>query len=187
MSDVAVQESAPAAVPATKPAAPAYDLKSTINRAEKGDVGCLPEIRAFLAGGELARLYREANGSSAEWLLKSLIEKAAGKNLLIREAIRQKLDSVRAELEGPNPTAIERSLAERASICWFSLHRYTNAYVNAEGSNISQADFQHRKIDKAHARSLSALRTLAQARKLALPALQLNINKNQVNVAESRP
>jgi hypothetical protein len=34
-----------------------------------------------------------------------------------------------------------------------------------------------------HARFLSAVRTLAQVRKLAVPALQVNIAKNQVNVA----
>jgi hypothetical protein len=52
---------------------------------------------------------------------------------------------------------------------------------------LAQADLQHRKIDKAHARFLTALRTLAQVRKLALPTLQLNIARNQVNVAETRP
>ena len=91
------------------------------------------------------------------------------------------------ELEGPNPTSIERLLAERASLCWFIVHWYENAYANADGWNISQADFQHRKIDKAHARFLSAVRSLAQVRKLALPTLQLNIAKNQVNVTETRP
>jgi len=50
----------------------------------------------------------------------------------------------------------------------------------------SQADLQHRKIDKAHARFLSSLRTLAQVRKLALPTLQVNIARNQVNVAETK-
>ena len=92
----------------------------------------------------------------------------------------------RSELEGPNPTPIERLLAERASLCWFIVNRYENAYANADGWNISQADLQHRKIDKAHARFLSAVRTLAQVRKLALPTLQVNIAKNQVNVAETR-
>ena len=117
---------------------------------------------------------------------RSLIEKACGKNILIQEAIVQKLDNLKAELEGPNPTPIERLLAERASLCWFIVNRYENAYVNAEGWSIAQADLQQRKIDKAHARFLSALRTLAQVRKLALPTLQVNIAKNQVNVAGSQ-
>jgi hypothetical protein len=44
-------------------------------------------------------------------------------------------------------------------------------------------NYHQRKIDRAHARLLSAVRTLAQVRKLAVPALQLNIAKKQVNVA----
>ena len=114
-----------------------------------------------ISPGEL--LVPRPNGSA-----KASSRKRPGKNVLVREAIDQKLDGLRAELEGPNPTPIERLLAERASLCWFIVHWYENAYVNASGWNISQADLQHRKIDKAHARFLSALRTLAQVRKLAV-------------------
>jgi hypothetical protein len=89
-------------------------------------------------------------------------------------------------LEGPNPTPIERLLAERASLCWFILHRHEDSYVNSSGWSIHQADLQHRKIDKAHARFLSALLTLSRGRKLAVPAIQLNVARNQVNVAGSQ-
>ncbi len=152
-------------------------------RAGKGDESCLPEVRALFADGEYGASIREANGSWAARLRHCLSEKAAGKNILIREAIEQKLQLVQAELEGPNPTPIERLLAERASLCWFIVHRYELAYANSKDWSIAQADFQHRKIDKAHARFLSALLTLARIRKLALPTLQVNIGKQQVNVA----
>jgi hypothetical protein len=95
--------------------------------------------------------YRKRFGPSAEWLRQSIIRKSAGKNVLSQEAIDQELDRIRSELEGPNPTPIERLLAEWASLCWFIVHWYENAYANASGWNISQADLQHRKIDKAHA------------------------------------
>jgi hypothetical protein len=52
--------------------------------------------------------------------------------------------------------------------------------------SIAQANFHLGRIDKAHARFLSAVKTLAQVRKLALPTLQVNIARNQVNVAETR-
>jgi hypothetical protein len=38
-------------------------------------------------------------------------------------------------------------------------------------------------MDRAHRRYLSAIKTLATVRKLALPVLQVNIAKKQVNVA----
>jgi hypothetical protein len=120
-------------------------------------------------------------------LRQSIIRRAANGHLLAQEAIGRKLDAVRAELEGPNPTPMERLLAERASLCWFIVHWYEDSFVEGiDGMSIRQAGFHQGRIDKAHARFLSAVRTLAQIRKLALPTLQLNIAKNQVNVAEVR-
>ena len=37
----------------------------------------------------------------------------------------------------PNPTPIERLLAERASLCWFIVNRYENAYANAKRMDAS--------------------------------------------------
>jgi hypothetical protein len=158
--------------------------EALLKRAADGDESCLPEIHAVLDGnGGLD--YEKAAGSAAEWFRQSLIRKAAGKNVLIQEAITRTLEKLQAELAGPNPTPNERLLAERAALCWFIVNHYEEAYVNSSGWNIDQADLQHRKIDKAHARFLSALLTLARIRKLALPTLQLNIARNQVNVAET--
>ena len=187
MSEVATGSAEVAVVSKSKPPAPGQETDDVFSRAKKGDESCLPQVRALLDDGEYGRSLRESAGSSAEWLRQNLIEKAAGKNVLVREAIEQKLDGLRAELEGPNPTPIERLLAERASLCWFIVNRYENAYVNSKEWTIPQADFQHRKIDKAHARFISSLLTLARVRKLALPTLQVNIARNQVNVAETRP
>jgi len=164
MSGVALGNAEAVAVSKPKPPAPGQETKELFNRATKGDESCLPQVRALLDDGEYGRSLRERAGSSAEWLRRSLIQKAAGKNVLIREAINQKLDGIQAELAGPNPTPIERLLAERASLCWFILHRYEDGYVNSSGWSIHQADLQQRKIDKAHARFLSAVRTLAQVR-----------------------
>jgi hypothetical protein len=185
LSEVATQTAKPPAVSKRKPPAPGPETDDLVKRAANGDKSCLPTVQALLADGDRGESYRDAFGSSASWFRHSVIKKAAGADVLIQEAIDQKLDEVQSELEGPNPTPIERLLAERASLCWFIVHWYENAYANADGWNLSQANFQHRKIDKAHARFLSALRTLAQVRKLALPTLQVNIARNQVNVAES--
>lgn len=57
------------------------------------------------------------------------------------------------------------------------------AFRNRSRRPACQAELHQRKIDAAHRRFLSAVRTLAQIRKLALPNLQVNIGQNQVNVA----
>jgi hypothetical protein len=183
MSEVATQVPAPAAVSKPKPPAPGPETRELVKRASKGDESCLPAVRALLADGDRGESYRDWYGSSAEWLRRTIVDKAAGENVIAQEAIHRKLDNVRSELEGPNPTPIERLLAERASLCWFLINWYENSFQSVESMSIAQAHFHLRKIDKAHGRFLSAVRTLAQVRKLALPALQLNIARTQVNLA----
>src|SRR5262249_13418155 len=134
--------------------------------------------------GELTTHYC---GSSAEWLRQAIAGKASGGNLLAKEAILKRIDEVRAELEGPNPTPIERLVAERASLCWQIANWYERNFIKTGGMSIGQADYQQRRIDKAHRRFLSAVETLARVRKLAVPSLMVNVARNQqVNVGENR-
>jgi hypothetical protein len=80
---------------------------------------------------------------------------------------------------------IERLLAERAALCWFCVNQYEASYSQQRSTlAIAQAESQQRRIDRAHHRFLTAVRTLAQVHKLALPALQVNFGTNQVNVAQ---
>jgi hypothetical protein len=187
MSEVATQAPNPATDSERKPPASGPETKEMLKRAAEGDQSCLPAVQALLADGDRGESYWEAFGSPTVWLRQNITKKAAGDNVLSKEANDQELDAISSELEGPNPTPIERLLAERASLCWFIVHWYENTYTNASGWSLNQALYQQRKIDKAHSRFLSEVRTLAQVRKLALPALQVNIGKNQVNVAETRP
>jgi hypothetical protein len=175
------------AVAVAKPPALGRDIGELLERASKGDQSCLPEVRELLADPESGPGWLETYGSSAEWLRQSIVRSAANGHVLAREAILQKLDAIQAELAGPNPTSMERLLAERASLCWFIVHWYEDSFVEGiDDMSLRQAVFHQGRIDKAHARLLSAIRTLAQVRKLALPTLQLNIARNQVNVAEVR-
>jgi hypothetical protein len=176
------------AVAVAKPKAPVRgrETQELLKRASEGDESCREAIRALLADGERGRSYVEPYGSSAEWLMRTIVEKAAGKHIAAQEAIVQKIESVQSELAGPNPTPLERLLAERAAICWMLVNWYENSALSVDNLSIRQAAYHLSKIDKAHARFLSAVRTLAQVRKLALPTLQLNIARNQVNVAEVR-
>ena len=113
MSDFANGSSGAVAVSKPKPPAPGQETTELLKRATRGEKGCLPEVRAILGDGEYGRAFRELNGCSAEWLRRSLIEKSAGKNIFIQEAVVHLLDNLKAELEGPNRTPIERLLAER--------------------------------------------------------------------------
>jgi hypothetical protein len=127
MSQVATSGPETRTVPGPKPSAPMKEIDALLKRAGEGDRGCLSDVQALLADPDDGPDYRKGFGPSAEWLRQSIIRKSAGKNLLSQEAIDQELDRIRSELEGPNPTPIERLLAERASLCWFIVRWYENA------------------------------------------------------------
>lgn len=165
------------------------ELSELLSRAESGDEGCLPRLRAVFQAeadgrrrGRLLDLY----GNPPSWLRATLLKNVGGGHPAIPEAGEVRMGQLQRELEGPNPTPLERLLAERSVFCWFLVNVYEHSYAQSSEMTIRQAEYKQRQIDRAHARFLSALRTLAQVRKLALPALQVNIGANQVNVAEAR-
>ena len=47
----------------------------------------------------------------------------------------------------------------------------------------TEAQFYQRRLSLAQSRYLSAIRTLAQVRRLQVPAVQVNIAREQLNVA----
>jgi hypothetical protein len=120
-------------------------------------------------------------GRQAEY---ALIRMAAGDNVACEQALIRKLKLLRDELAGPNPTALERLLVDRVAACWLQVQHADTLYAQQMDS-LSQewGDYYQRRMDRAHKRYLSAIKTLALVRKLALPVLQVNIAKKQVNVA----
>jgi hypothetical protein len=157
------------------------EIQKIIKRAQLGDATALPMLRKLfkedkefvdLLGGDLAR--------QVEF---SLINAVCGENLPIKEALMRKLNLLRGELAGPMPTPLERLLVERIALCWLSLHDAELRFAQMPDLNIRQAEYWQNRIDRAHRRYLSAIKTLATVRKLALPALQVNIARKQVNIA----
>lgn len=161
-------------------------VDTLIDRVNGGDKQALKRLRAFLVAEAEGRadcgVLRDY-GTPPMWLREQWMEKHSGGNVAAAEAMNAKLDQVQRELEGPNPTFLERLLAERAAFCWFDVYRREFVYENSSPTTIQQAEHHLRKIDMAHKRFLAACKTLATVRKMAIPALQVNIARNQVNVA----
>lgn len=97
----------------------------------------------------------------------------------------RKVDTLRCEISGPNPSVLERLLAVRIAITWLSLTVTEGTYQQALEQGLSQADdaFHQQRIERAQRRYLTAIKALAQVRKLGVPAVQVNIGEKQVNVA----
>jgi hypothetical protein len=125
----------------------------------------------------------EACGNLAKHAENALIHKFAAKDLAVREGLRKKLEVMRDELASPASVPLERLLAERIVACWLHVYHLETVYANKDSMSLDLAMHYQKCIDRAHRRYLSAIKTLATVRKLALPVLQVNIAKKQVNVA----
>jgi hypothetical protein len=81
------------------------------------------------------------------------------------------------ELAGPNPTPIEASLAMAAALAHASLRHAEFKADNRGDMTFKQAEYDMRRVARLHARFLKTLVTLAQVRKLAIPAVQVNVGE----------
>jgi hypothetical protein len=101
-------------------------------------------------------------------------------NLHQREATRRKVAKLRADLEGPTPTAIEKLLVARVAILWLYLTYLDRNYFilsDNPAADVSPSldEFYQRRRSRANRWFLSSCRTLAVVRGLALPAVQARL------------
>jgi hypothetical protein len=121
------------------------------------------------------------------WAIVQLIDWAAGKegDKKTKTKLHDELDAVAADLAGPSPSAVETLLADAAATSWFAyrLHeaQYASSVTGEGGITLAQSEHAQRRMDRAHRRLLSTLKTLATVRRLALPAVQINDARQQVN------
>src|SRR5262249_47568559 len=108
-----------------------------------------------------------------------------------KESLKQELCEFAAELAGPSPSPVKRALAETAATAWFAyrLHeaQYAGAVTSEGGMSLAQSEHAQRRLDRAHRRLLSTLKALAAVRRLAVPALQINVaHRQQIAQLNSR-
>jgi hypothetical protein len=156
-------------------------LQARRRRGGARDEDALPEIRKLL--GESPEL---------AWCLvdfarvaeQSLVEKGLREDQpSVKVALRHQLQAMRAELAGENPSPLQRLLAERLVATWLEVQIFQTLYFQGEDRlSVAQGEYHQRRLDRADRRHLSAIRTLAQVRKLG-PAVQINIAEKQINTA----
>lgn len=123
-------------------------------------------------------------GSASDDLLDAILRRYYADHPIRAESMRAQVEQVRADLAGPGPTAMERLLAERAAICWLACNAYERAAEQGQAPTPREAVARQRKIDGAHRRFLSAVRTLATVRKLKLPDVRITIDQRAVHLGE---
>jgi len=163
------------------------DCEEILDLAEKGDKSVLPRVREVLDEfpdlvSDVGDLTRIAKGGMLDMLSNG--------NVMVREAEDRHLASMVEEIAGPCPAVIERLLAEQIAVCWLHVRHIEIKYAHLKSYTLSEAEYYQRCLDRSQKRYLSAIKTLAQIRKLGLPALQVNIAADggkQVNVAGREP
>jgi hypothetical protein len=120
------------------------------------------------------------------WAVGKLIDWAAGKDASAqtKASLKEELCDLAAKLSGPSPSPTESVLAETAATCWFAFRMHEAQYagnITADGMSLAQSEHAQRRMDRAHRRFLNTVKTLAAVRRLAIPALQINLARQQVN------
>ena len=172
------------ATPAKKPP---EGFGEILKRAESGDKSVLPQVREMLRS--FPDMAREV-GNLTTLACKELRRRFVGDSLVIGQALRHQEEAVLEQVAGPNPTALEKLLADQIVLCWQHVRYLEIKYAQTKSYSFREGEYHERCIDKAQKRYLQAIKTMAQIRKLGVPALQVNIateGGRQVNISESRP
>jgi hypothetical protein len=158
-------------------------LRGLLGKAEKGDKDAVPEIRQILdERPDLAWQFVDV----AQVAEEALIEKMTGEeDLAVKEIMRCQLKAMREEIAGENPSPLERLLAERVVATWLQIQLFEGLYASdmSKSMTIAQDSYHQKRLDQTYRRHLSAIRALAQMRKLLKGGAitQINIADKQIN------
>ena len=143
------------------------------------------------AGETLVKLMRK-HSEIADVILKltstletSWIEYATS-DVFTRFAYEERARKLRRELRGQGSTPLERILIDRIVMCWLQVEIAERQYLGMMkgGVTVAKGKFYEELQDRAHRRYISAIKALAQVRRLQRPAIaQLNLANHQINVA----
>jgi hypothetical protein len=157
-------------------------LRDLFKKAEKGNTKAVPEIREVLEGSpDLAWRFMDFATLAERHFIERMTK---DKDLASRETMEFQLAAMREEIAGENPSPLERLLAERVVLTWLQIQLFEGLYASNmfKSMTIAQGNYHQKRLDLTYRRHLSAIRTLAQIRKLG-PAVQINIAEKQINTA----
>jgi hypothetical protein len=158
------------------------ELIGCVAQAQDGDEEALRHVGKILQEvPDLAQILSDL-ARDAE---RAFIERTSGGDPLIKKALLVQLENMRQEVAGTAAPPLERLLAERIVACWLQLHYAELLYVqNLPDFAQEQDEYYQKRLDRLNRRYLSAIRSLAQVRKLLKPSVaQVNIGEKQINMA----
>ena len=162
------------------------ELQTLSERVEGGDKNARKELRKALRESAPEVISRASDiGRRGQW---ALIKTVSANDPLTEEALVARLDLMRAEVAGPEPSPPEVLLTERICSLWLLievLEMLVSAQLSAELPPEQRCPTSYLRHvfkwqESANRRFLSAMRELARVRKLQnnTPAVQFNTQIN---------
>ena len=166
------------------------ELRTLSERVEDGDKSARKELRKALRESAPEVISQASDISRrGQWVL---IKTVAANDPLTEEALAARLDLMRADIAGPDPSPLEVLLAERICSLWLLievLEMLVSAQLSGDLPPEHRSPTSYLKFiigwqESANRRFLSATRELARVRKLQknTPAVQFN---TQINLKTS--
>jgi hypothetical protein len=159
-------------------------LHDLLRLAQQGEEDAVPEIRQILnEHPDLALRFVNVAQIAEDALIEEMTREG---DLAAKELIRCQLEAMREQIAGNNSPPLERPLSERVVVTWLEVQLFEALYAQSMSKlTIAQAEHHQKRLDRAHRRHLSAIRALAQIRKLLKGGAitQINIADKQINTA----
>ena len=157
------------------------ELISRAYRSEKPAKEDLKAIRRYLIDNpQLCKMVFSVVDATQSLLIKHTM----GEHAVTEIAVEEYITGVRDEMGYHHAPIMERLLIENIITAWLHVQFcHSQLMFRSEQGRIPVIEFWERRLTMAQRRYLSACETLAKIRKMAIPALQLNIGDKQVNVA----
>jgi len=158
-------------------------LRDLLSLAKKDQENAMPKIRQILSEHpDLAWRFVHLAHMAEDILIGKVTREG---DLATKELFRSQLKAMREEVAGENPSPLERLLAERIVATWLQIQLFEDLYASgmSKGMTIAQGGYHQKRLDQTYRRHLSAIRALAQIRKLlkGTAITQINIADKQIN------
>jgi hypothetical protein len=159
------------------------NLRDLLRLAKKGQEDAMPKIRQILSEHpDLAWRFVHVAHIAEDILIGKVTREG---DLATKELFRCQLEAMREEIAGENPSPLERLLAERIVATWLQIQLFEGIYASgvSKGMPIARDGYHQKRLDQTYRRHLSAIRALAQIRKLlkGTAITQINIADKQIN------
>ena len=161
------------------------ELRDLSEKAEGGDEEARKELRRLVRSSSAEVLGRASDIGRTAGRMAAMT--AAGGDPLLEEALFVRLDAMRGEIAGENPTPLEILLTERVVACWMLVELFealTTAQLSRRGGQRVPISYTLQMVKwqkSANRRYLAAIRELARVRKLQANAPRVQHN-TQINL-----